>query len=334
MLWRRCGAGEFPTSLLLYYFDGICPCDKSFARSTYTRTSQADGGREGGNEHTQTPEHKIPSVGVATFNLHQRNYLLERLQKLKLRDEGAARKIAALERKGLFVKNLENIQGDERDIIIISTTFGKREDGRFLQSFGPINQAKGYKLLNVIVTRAKQKVYVVTSIPSDFYHQYSVQMEERGNTGRTCLYAYLMYAKALTVKNVELKESILEQLAAHCSEPAHEEYSRQTVSPFVEEVAKRLEGKLEGRRVEKYYRSGGFVVDIAVLPAENAPNQTVWAIECDGSKAHGSREAYVHDVYRGVQLERLGFRMHRIYSANWWMDLEGSLEGLVGVLKG
>lgn len=294
-----------------------------------------DGGREivdgGGKEEEglvkrlYTSE-DVPSVGVATFNLHQRNYLLERLQELKLEDEEAARKINILERAGLFVKNLENVQGDERDIIIISTTFGRREDGRFLQLFGPINQAKGYKLLNVIVTRAKQKVYVVTSIPSEFYNQYAVQMEERGNSGRTCLYAYISYAKALTIGNKELKESILEDLAAHCSEPIFEHYSRQLVSPFIEEVAKRLKEKLTPERVQMNYRCGGFVIDIAILPIEGEPNQTIWAIECDGSKAHKSSEAYMHDLYREIQLERLGFRVLRIYSANWWMDVEGSLK--------
>ncbi len=297
-------------------------------------------GEDMANENTQNqtpkynyqPEHsntRIPSVGVATFNLHQRNYILERLQELKLEDEVAAGKIAALERAGLFVKNLENVQGDERDVIIISTTFGRREDGRFLQLFGPINQAKGYKLLNVIVTRAKQKVYVVTSIPSEFYNQYAVQMEERGNSGRTCLYAYVSYAKALTIGNEELKDSILEALAAHCSEPPFDHYSLQSVSPFVEEVAKRLAEFIPVERIQINYKVGGFVIDIAVLPAENELNQTVWAIECDGSNAHKSSEAYMHDLYREIQLERLGFRVLRVYSANWWMDEEGSLNGVL-----
>ncbi|MFK7906180.1 MAG: AAA domain-containing protein, partial [Chitinophagales bacterium] len=291
------------------------------------------------NKNEKTVEGKweavdeVPSVGVATFNLHQRNYILERLQELKLVDEVAAGKIAALERKGLFVKNLENVQGDERDVIIISTTFGKREDGRFLQLFGPINQAKGYKLLNVIVTRAKEKVYVVTSIPQDFYNQYAVQMEERGNTGRTCLYAYISYAKALTLGNRELKESILEKLAEHCSEPEFEHYALQSDSPFIDEVAKRLAAFIHSERIQRNFQCGGFVVDIAILPVEGELNQTIWAIECDGAKAHKSEEAYMHDVYREVQLERLGFRLHRIYAANWWMDAEGSLKALVGVLE-
>ncbi|MEZ4883797.1 MAG: AAA domain-containing protein [Chitinophagales bacterium] len=291
-----------------------------------------DGGRQTVDDKRETETEeiiKVPSVGVATFNLHQRNYLLECLQELKLADEVAARKINALEAAGLFVKNLENVQGDERDVIIISTTFGRREDGRFLQLFGPINQAKGYKLLNVIVTRAKQKVYVVTSIPSEFYNQYAVQIAEIGNTGRTSLYAYISYAKALTIGNQELKQSILETLAAHCPEPIYNHYSHQAASPFIEEVARRLANFIATERIQTHYCCGGFVIDIAVLPAENELNQTIWAIECDGSKAHKSSEAYMHDLYREIQLERLGFQVLRIYSANWWMDAEGSLRKVV-----
>ena len=68
----------------------------------------------------------------------------------------------------MFVKNLENVQGDERDVMIFSTTFGKNEEGKFIQNFGPLNnQQKGYKLLNVLITRAKYKFDVFTSIPEE-----------------------------------------------------------------------------------------------------------------------------------------------------------------------
>ena len=78
-----------------------------------------------------------------------------------------------LETTGFFVKNLENIQGDERDVIILSTAYGNNNEGRFIQRFGPLNHAKGYRLLNVIVTRAKYKVYVCTSIPETVILSYN-----------------------------------------------------------------------------------------------------------------------------------------------------------------
>ena len=98
----------------------------------------------------------------------ERSSLWDLIRKRSDEDINFSNKITALEQingEELFVKNLENIQGDQRDIIIISTTFGKREDGNFLQNYGPINQHKGFRLLNVIITRAKHKVFVFTSIP-------------------------------------------------------------------------------------------------------------------------------------------------------------------------
>lgn len=125
---------------------------------------------------------KYPSVGVATFNLYQRNLILEEITKVRQQKPEYDKKIIDLG-SDLFVKNLENIQGDERDIIIISTTFGKKADGSFRQQFGPILQRNGYKLLNVIVTRAKYKVYVCTSIPQEHYNSYSTLLQQMKNNG-------------------------------------------------------------------------------------------------------------------------------------------------------
>ena len=114
------------------------------------------------------------------------------------------------------MKNLENIQGDERDIIIISTTFGKKADGSFRQQFGPILQRNGYKLLNVIVTRAKYKVYVCTSIPQEHFNSYSTLLQQMKNNGRAVFYSYLAYAKSVSENNSETRKSLLKQLYENC----------------------------------------------------------------------------------------------------------------------
>ncbi|MEY3499831.1 MAG: hypothetical protein RL308_1500 [Bacteroidota bacterium] len=119
------------------------------------------------NNINRLPNGEYPTVGIATFNIAQRNLIkskiLERQKFSKF--ERFNTKIQELEEKGMFIKNLENIQGDERDVIILSTTYGIGKDRKFAQRFGPINHAKGYKLLNVIITRAKFKVYCCSSIP-------------------------------------------------------------------------------------------------------------------------------------------------------------------------
>ncbi len=95
--------------------------------------------------------------------MYQRNLILEEIIRVRQQSPEHDKKISDLG-SDLFVKNLENIQGDERDIIIISTTFGRKADGSFRQLFGPILQSNGYKLLNVIITRAKYKTFICTSI--------------------------------------------------------------------------------------------------------------------------------------------------------------------------
>lgn len=283
-----------------------------------------------------------PSVGVATFNLYQRNYILSKLQALKSEgDTVAANIIVQLEINGLFVKNLENIQGDERDIMLLSTTFGRRPDGKFLQFFGPLNQAKGYRLLNVIITRAKKMLYVLCSIPPDFYGRYAQELEGV-RSGRTYLYAYLAYAQAIEAGNEELRQQILSVLARHSSEAALLDiFSGQPAGSagatavasgvFVARVAHLLGQELPAAykiRTDASY--GGFKVRIVVEPPLSLGKPI--AIEPDNAPQHAGEVAYMHDIYRQKQLTVLGFRVVRIYSANWWLNETKELMGLLKII--
>ena len=159
---------------------------------------------------------KYPSVGIATFNITQRNFIKRKIAyKQSLEGNNPFReKMIHLEAAGFFIKNLENIQGDERDIIIISTTYGPKKDGKFTQSFGPINHTKGYKLLNVIITRAKEKIYVCNSVPVAMYSNYKAALEQEGsNNRRAVFYAYLSYCKAVSEENETLRKEILNDFA-------------------------------------------------------------------------------------------------------------------------
>lgn len=268
---------------------------------------------------------KYPSVGVATFNLYQRNLILEEITKVRQLRPEYDKKIADLG-SDLFVKNLENIQGDERDIIIISTTFGKRADGSFRQSFGPILQRNGYKLLNVIVTRAKYKVYVCTSIPQEHYNSYSSLLQQMKNNGRAIFYSYLAYAKAVSENNHEAKDALLNQLYENCDsknfELDHDVYGSE--SPFEEEVYYRLATKIGQERLIQQFKIGGFRIDLVVK--SKVTGKPIIAIECDGAKYHSSNEAYAWDIFRQAQLEKQGFTFYRIWSTNWWYSSEKELK--------
>jgi len=271
---------------------------------------------------------KYPSVGVATFNLYQRNLILEEIIRVRQQNPEHDKKIADLG-ADLFVKNLENIQGDERDIMIISTTFGKRPDGTFRQNFGPIVQEKGYKLLNVIITRAKFKIYVCCSIPHDFIGQYSTLLQKSKNTGRGIFYAYLAYAKAVSDNNIEVKDSLLHQLYENCESRSYDVQDNYTgsESPFEEEVYYRLAEKIGDARIQQQFRIGGFRIDLIIK--SKVTGKPFIAIECDGAKYHNSNEAWAWDMFRQSQLEKQGFIFHRIWSTNWFSSEEKELKKLL-----
>lgn len=114
--------------------------------------------------------------------------------------------------RDFFIKNLENIQGDERDIIIVSTTYGRKPAGKFIQSFGPVNHTKGYKLLNVIITRAKEKFTFAIRFPK-ISLQYKEALEQEGSNNRKAVfYAYLAYCKAVSDQNETQRQEILKVL--------------------------------------------------------------------------------------------------------------------------
>lgn len=274
-----------------------------------------------------------PSIGVATFNIFQRNYLLDMIQKKCDNDTMFAEKINILRNKPgetFFVKNLENIQGDERDVIIISTTFGKKADGSFLQNFGPVNQEKGFRLLNVIITRAKHNVIVCTSIPDEYISEYAALLPVAGNRGRGIFYAYLAYARAVEKNESKEKENILDMVRAN-SEGLGNIDSIYMGSEFEKEVVNMLSNHISPERILTDYDIGGFKIDIAVKP-ENSEGKLV-IIECDGANYHSSPEAYNWDMFRESYLSRFGVTFIRIWSVNWWNNPEKELSRLVDIIN-
>ena len=261
---------------------------------------------------------EYPSVGVATFNIHQRNLIINSLYERAHSDAKFDKKFEELRAKGLFVKNLENIQGDERDIIIISTTFGRDKSGRFVQNFGGISGQNGYKLLNVLVTRAKKQMYVVTSIPSSYYSKYDQEIIARGqNNGRGILYAYLAYAQAISENNVAAAESVLSCLRQF----AYDKQNRYgtdiglTDSVFEQEVLDEISKIINPKDIHPQYRVGGYRLDFRI-----DVNGHKIALECDGKKYHQSPQAYMSDMHRQKQIEQFGYKFYRIWSSDWFED--------------
>lgn len=234
----------------------------------------------------------------------------------------------------MFVKNLENIQGDERDVIILSTTYGKGKDGKFAQRFGPINHSKGYKLLNVIVTRAKYKVYCCSSIPETVFMNYKEYLTTEGsNNKRAVLYAYLAYCKAVSEADNDSRLSVLTALAENTTNSAgiNPRDFGELESPFEEEVYQSLADHFGTEKLIPQLQFAGFRIDIVYDPKIIGVPKI--AIECDGAKYHSSREAYLYDRHRQKILENHGFVFHRIWSTNWWRNSNRETKRLVDFIK-
>jgi very-short-patch-repair endonuclease len=274
-----------------------------------------------------------PSIGIATLNMTQQRFIWEMIWDRADQDEAIRQKLVALEESGFFIKNLENIQGDQRDIIIISTTFGVRPDGKFIQNFGPLNRDTGYKMLNVIVTRAKYKLYVVSSVPRSFYQEFRDELITKGNTGKGIFYAYLNYVRFCDEGNEEARIALLDFLSSNQGEEVAVSQSPEnflTESPFEEEVLHELLQFVPANVVQTQFQLGGFRLDIVLTDKDFAP-QIV--IECDGKTYHKSQVAHRYDMHRQRILERHGLKVYRIWSTNWWRNKNAETQKIKDYLQ-
>ena len=287
------------------------------------------------NNINRLPNGEYPSVGIATFNIHQRNLILSKINDRRKFEMYADfnEKILELEDGGLFVKNLENIQGDERDVIILTTTYGINKDGKFAQRFGSINHQKGYKLLNVIITRAKYKVYVCSSIPEEVFLNYKEHLLVEGsNNRRAVFFAYLAYSKAVSENDTEQRLSILNALTENTTKSSSIDILNADLeSPFEEEVYQALTDHFEESNIIPQLQFAGFRIDL-VYDSKKLGIPKI-AIECDGAAYHSSQEAYLFDKHRQNILEGHGFVFHRIWSTNWWRNPKREINKLVKFIK-
>lgn len=246
------------------------------------------------------------SLGVVTLNQTQRELIEELLdKKLKTFDEGTDF-MGRWEAEGwpFFVKNLENVQGDERDVIFISTTFGKAPGtDKVRQNFGPISRPDGWRRLNVLFTRAKRRVELFTSMaPED------IVVDERTPLGTKALRDYLDFAKRGVLVTTGDGE-------------------REPDSDFEVSVANVIMAM--GYEVKPQLGVAGFFIDMAVRNPDR-PGEFLAGIECDGATYHSGFSVRDRDRIRQEILESLGWkgRMHRIWSTDWFYNPRREMERL------
>lgn len=272
-----------------------------------------------------------PSLGIATFNMQQRNLIKDLIHEQTIQDNSFRQKMNRIGTDdNWFVKNLENVQGDERDIIIISTTFGLTPTGEFKQSFGLLNSKRGYRLLNVIITRAKQQICVFSSIPEEYFTKYTSEILEKGNRGKAILYAYLDYVRAIEQEDDETRKNILSLLKDACDEDGLSIHDFPIETPFENELYNYLSDCIQEDKIISDYQMGGYRIDFVILDANNQPSI---AIECDGAPWHSSPQAYAYDIHRQRILKSQGLTIFRVWSKAWWPDPQRELDKLCALVK-
>ena len=233
------------------------------------------------------------SLGVATFSKAQSDMVTELLEYERRKDGLLDYFLREGKAEDVFVKNIENVQGDERDVILISVGYGPHEPGGRLSSmnFGPVNNEGGERRLNVLFSRARMRCEVFASFdPED------IDLARTSSEGPRILKRFLMFAKSR-----QIEEHVPVGVAAD--------------SPFEQDVARVIRGL--GYEVDPQVGSAGFRIDLGVRHSERL-GRYILAVECDGATYHSALWARERDRLRQEVLEGLGWRFHRIWSTDWF----------------
>lgn len=281
-----------------------------------------------------------PTIGIVTFNEVQRDLIedmlldeAERDTQFQVRYMAERNRVEHEQDVGFFVKNLESVQGDERDVMIFSTTFGRDPQGQFRRFFGPINQLGGERRLNVAITRAKKRNYVVTSMP---LHEISDVLASGGAPvgasvgGRDYLHAYMQYVKAVSNQDADAQRQTLIVAGRLAATAGTLPTAGKEDSLFEAEVRDALTAL--GYTTAAQVGESGFRIDLAVVNS-NPELGYILGIECDGKAYHSEWSARARDVWRQRILENRGWKIHRVWSTNWWHDRDFEIRKLVARIK-
>ncbi|MBT2294127.1 DUF3320 domain-containing protein [Pseudomonas fluorescens] len=246
------------------------------------------------------------SLGVAAFSVAQRDLIQVEIELLRRQAPEAEAFFTTQGSEPFFVKNLENIQGDERDKIFISIGYGRNESGRIAKEFGPVNREGGHRRLNVLITRAKLAMRVFCNFRAD-----ELELDSGATLGVRALKNFLKYAETGELEVAR-------------------ETGKAADSPFELEVIEALRDR--NYEVEPQVGTAGYFIDIAVKDPEY-PGRYVLAIECDGAAYHSSRSARDRDRLRQGVLEGLGWNFHRIWSTDWFRNPQQEITRVVTAIE-
>ena len=248
------------------------------------------------------PEEDRFTLGVITFNSEQQSLILDLLDRMRRENPQLEWFFSEDREEPVIVKNLENIQGDERDVMLFSVTYGPDVQGKLTMNFGPLNNAGGERRLNVAVTRARRELHVFSSILAE-----QIDLNPRRSQGVRDFKAFLDYAERGSMALPAMDEGSLG--------PAE--------NAFEDAVAEAFERK--GWEVRTQVGVSGFRIDLAVVHPDRAGSY-LCGIECDGARYHSSATARDRDKIRQAVLEGLGWSIIRIWSTDWFRNAGAVIE--------
>ncbi|MCC2545834.1 DUF3320 domain-containing protein [Hymenobacter sp. BT175] len=256
-------------------------------------------------EHARTRSHL--TLGVVAFSAAQRQAIQDALE---IRRQQQAATESFFNRhpvEPFFVKNLENVQGDERDVMLISLGYGRSRDGHLAMSFGPLNAEGGERRLNVLITRARQRCDVFTNLTAA-----DLDLSRTPARGVAALKAFLAFAQPGQG-----------ELAAHKNENRDELSFEAVVGQALSE---------QGYELHHRVGSTSFHLDLAVVDP-NRPGQYLLGIESDGTMYQRARSARDRNRLRQEVLEALGWRLHRVWSTDWFRNPKRAADQAVAAIE-
>ena len=267
------------------------------------------------------------TLGVITFNSAQRDLILDYLDDESAKDSDFAAKLLKETNRrengediGFFVKNIENVQGDERDIIIFSLSYAKNEQGKVVRNFGWLNQVGGENRLNVAISRAKQKIYIISSLEPN-----ELVTSDLKNDGPKLFRKYLEYAEAISKGNKKLTASILSGFIAE-SKPITDSEIKNPLTESIERALLEL-----GVKTVRNVGIGNYKFDLAVLSFET--NKFVLGIKCDGESYGENCLARERDISSAAYYKARGWKAYRVWPNEWWHNSEKVIAEIQELIK-
>ena len=247
------------------------------------------------------------SIGVVTFSSVQQILIQNMFDEL-LRTHPHLERIAVENTEPIFIKNLENVQGDERDVILFSVGYGPDKEGKVSLNFGPLNREGGWRRLNVAVSRARYEMKVYSTLRAD-----QIDITRSASEGVAGIKSFLEYAEkgrstlSTTRTEIEFVESGFEKLMA-------------------------AEIRKHGYDVHTNIGCSGYRIDIGIVNKEK-PSEYILGILCDGNNYYAAKAAKDREIIQHEVLRLLGWTLHKIWSTDWWENAERVMDNVLEAIR-